>query len=125
MHKIYAKAIFDLLEKNGFGNISEVLENFKRYAQKTGKSKILPKVKFELLRLFDAYQKKLPYAEVAKESDLPNAKKKAELLSWDIARYKINPNLIGGFKIKYGNRLFDASYKKYLLDLYSQLRKVD
>ncbi len=126
MHKKYAKALFDLLLKADKDKQDKVIKNFVELLKAKGKVKLLPKVLFELGKLYEKHEESMPHIYYTKDSDLKAAKEKLavlELSNTPVKEVK-DQQLIGGFKIKSKNFVFDASYKKFLLDLYDKLRSV-
>ena len=122
MHKKYAKALFEILKDASESELTEKFSAFVEYLKKSGKAKLLPKVLAELERILQKEAKDAPKVYFAKGSDESKAMEVAQKLSIDSPELVKDEKLIGGVKVKSGSKLYDASYKKYLLDLYDALR---
>ena len=122
MHKKYAKALFEILKDASGSELDQKFSAFVEYLKKTGKAKLLPKVLHELERILQKEVKNAPKVYFAKDTDESKAKEIAQKLSINSPELVKDEKLIGGVKIKSGTKLYDASYKKYLLDLYDALK---
>jgi F0F1-type ATP synthase delta subunit len=123
MPKKYAKALFDLIQDKNKDEADKTVADFLRYMEAKNKTKLLPKIVLEIERLYKKASKSAPKIYLVKEEDSDKAIKKAESLGAYNPQIEKDASLIGGFKIKTKNFVFDASYKKYLLELYESLRK--
>ncbi len=123
MHKKYAKAFFDLIKDKSEAEVEKTFEEFLRYLDEKKKSKLLPKIVAELEKLYQKAAKSAPKLYIAKEEDAEKVAKKAEAFALAKTEIVKDPEIIGGFKIKTKDFIFDASFKRYLLDLYETLRK--
>jgi len=122
MHKKYAKALFEILKGASESELADKFSAFAEYLKKSGKAKLLPKVLRELERILQKEAKNAPKVYFAKDADESKAKEIAQKLSIDSPEFVKDEKLIGGVKVKSGTKLYDASYKKYLLDLYEALK---
>ena len=123
MHKKYAKALFDLIKDKSEAEVEKTFEDFLRYLKEKQKIKLLPKIMAELEKLYQKAAKSAPKLYIAKEEDAEKVAKKAEAFALAKTVIVKDPEIIGGFKIKTKDFIFDASFKRYLLDLYETLRK--
>ncbi len=120
-HKYYAKALLELIVQEP-ENYKQHLAALQDLLKRKGKEKLLPKISKELLKLLEKHSRRLPKVIIAKDKDLQKAKEKAEALGAKDANVFKNPNIVGGYIIKTRNFVYDASYRKYLLDLYNKLK---
>lgn len=122
MHKKYAKALFELLTQSKDAQEQDkVLDAFFVLLKKQNKEKMLHKIFFELQRLSAKLDKTAPKVKIASDKFRQAALEKAKTMGLDETSVTEDPSLIGGFRIDTGSEVYDASYKRYLLDLYNKL----
>ncbi|HMO01757.1 MAG TPA: ATP synthase F1 subunit delta [Oligoflexia bacterium] len=112
-------------------NAKEIFTRFCSSLLNRGRITLLPEIWEEFQRLLNAH-KKLKHVEVTSARDLTTDEQeeiKENLESKFAAQtkisWKIDKNLISGIKIKIGDRLIDASAKKFIDDLRVALANVD
>ena len=120
MPKKYARALFELLKEKDVKD--DVIKRFLAYLDAKSKLKLLPKILHELEKLIEADAKRAPQILLGNEKAKDAALKTADMLGVKEAPVKTDEKLIGGFMIKGQNFLWDASYRRFLLDLYEKLK---
>ncbi len=122
MHKKYAKALYELLNSKNKEEQEKLLANFFNVLKRDSKEKLLTKILLELEKLYTQRQKSSLRVRLASDKYKEQALKKAKDLGYDgeIPVVK-DESLIGGYKIESADSVYDASYKKFLMDLYSKL----
>lgn len=93
------------------------------HLQATGRMKLLPGIKRELLRMQERERKLAPKLAVASEAEQAHAKKEAAELGIEAAEVTIDHSLIRGWRATAKGVLVDHSAKRALVDLYRQITK--
>ncbi len=124
MHKQYALAIYSLLKEKKFQNFEENLHSFFGRIKDKGKEKLLPGILRELERLFERENKSAPKIYIASDKFKSAAEEKAKEFGIENASFEKYETLIGGFVVRKSDFLYDASYKKWLLDFYKSMKNI-
>jgi len=127
MEKQYAQALWKLVE-GGMKPLEAVRalhENLKR----AGREELLPRIGREFSRIAHRESKREDMVvSVAHEKDVHHAKSKAREVMAKLGidedvKTQVDDTLIGGWRLEGKGHLVDASYKKYLLDIYTAVTK--
>ncbi len=122
MHKQYALAIHELIKESDESKREGLINSFLEYLKRSGREKLLPGILRELKRIYQ--REKAPKILIAKESFKDKAEQKAQELGIENYSFEEDETLIGGYVIKSRGFLYDASYKRWLLDLYKSIKNI-
>ncbi|PIR85558.1 hypothetical protein COU15_00480 [Candidatus Kaiserbacteria bacterium CG10_big_fil_rev_8_21_14_0_10_45_20] len=102
-------------------NAPEVVEQMITYMKQKGHLSVLP----EMLRIVEREQQERAevHISVARESDTEKHKKDIEealqaVGSNGSSRTSIDPNIVGGFSVRSGSRMVDATIRTSLVNIY-------
>ena len=114
MEKLYAQALWKSVE-NGLPP-KEVVESLAKLLKKQGRSDLMPRISRAFRRLAAAHNGNRTRIFVAHERDAKHALNVSGVEEADIC---IDETLIGGWRLEGNNEVVDRSFKKHLLDIYS------
>lgn len=128
MTHAYAQALWKAVE-NGSKPKDAVIA-LRALLLRDGRISLLSRVAHAFRKIAERYEQKNDIViSVAKESDIKSALKEAaeHLGSVSIvareAKTRVEPELIGGWRLEGKETLVDASYKKFLLDMYNRITR--
>ena len=119
MQDAYAQALW---QKVSTGTaIKEAVASVIHALQRRGRATLMPRVLHAFKRISDRESRRhQEMLYVAKEHDGAHAK---TLSGAHHAHVAVDESLIGGWRLESGETLKDASFKKYLLDMYNAATK--
>ncbi|MBV9159504.1 MAG: F0F1 ATP synthase subunit delta [Candidatus Kaiserbacteria bacterium] len=125
MEQTYATALWKLVE-NGM-EYREAISALRENLAKTGRGNLLPRIgkAFERIAAREAAKNDVTLI-IASEADEKKAhaaaKKALEAMNVDVKHLKtrIDPTIVGGWRLEGAGILVDESYKKSLLDMYNR-----
>lgn len=126
--KEYAKAFLSAVRDKGVLEQKNLARALVETAVRRGEQKLLPRIQKEIVFSIEKEEKnatahilfahtahaKREREKVTHALSLLGAENAPEYISED-------QSIIGGFQIRYGEKLYDASHRKHLLDLYRRL----
>lgn len=123
----YAQALYALLKDASKAQASGYIDNLRGLLKKRGHEQLYPKIVARLEAFVTQEHDTASRISVAKESDI--AEFKDEILNTaremglqgQTLTPSIDDTLVGGFRIESTDKLYDASYKRALLDMYRKL----
>lgn len=117
METTLARVLLELLQKGM--TPSETVKSLASILEKSGRTGLFPKVARAFDRLVQAQNhREQSVLFVAKGSDAKKAEKDSGAEDHVV---KIDPTLIGGWKLQKGDMLTDVSWKKHLLSMYNRI----
>ncbi|MEK7134229.1 MAG: F0F1 ATP synthase subunit delta [Patescibacteria group bacterium] len=123
--KEYAEAFLSAMRGKNEGEQKYIVRSFLEIVVRRGERKIMPRVLREVaLRIEKERGEKEVHIEVARAEDRKRHAKRIQeslaLLGVKDApeNISVHRSIIGGFRIRHGGTLYDASHRKHLLDLY-------
>lgn len=135
MKESYTNAVLQLLrDAKDVKQANEVLAGLKKTLDVRGHGRLLPSVLRSVARRLRAGRLDGPELTLARDDESEFAKLKADIArashelsgatpigSFEDVTVREEPSIIGGFRLKIGDRLADQSYKLQLLDLYRNI----
>lgn len=127
--EIYAKTLFESAKEKSKHDTDRIVEKFITILKRRGHMSILPRISRQISRIvFEEERKGGAIAVFASLEDKKRlsekVKKEASVLGFDgVLKERIDEALVGGYQLRIGSALVDASYKRALLALYEKLRK--
>ena len=125
--KKYAISLYEATEGFSKKQLSEVISNFVKILIKNNDIKLTNKISEEFDKYFNL-QKGIEKVEISTAKELTEVEKKEILKRLESQLNKkveleeeVDPSLIGGLKIKYGDKLIDGSIKTKLSLLRSKI----
>jgi F0F1-type ATP synthase delta subunit len=125
MENTYAEALWEMTKKgiDAKKAVAALRELLERY----GRAALLPRIGRAFMRIAAREERKsMVLLSVAREKDARKAEhaaaealRDAGATAKDVAVH-VDDSLIGGWRLEGRERLLDASYKKYLLDVYNR-----
>jgi len=119
MERAYATALDNTLSQTG-ADEATVVKGLVTHLEKSGRTKLLPRILAELKKSLLRKEASAPRIEVAREEEGTRALKEAKTLGVS-ANVTVNPSLLSGFRIRHGSKLTDRSGKRALIDLYRNI----
>lgn len=121
METAYAQALYEAIEKGI--DPKKAIEVLAARLTREGRRALLPRIAKAFARVAERESRKnRTTLSVAREHDvhasLAAAAAFAEVAKHDV---RIDPTLIGGWRLETGDRLVDASYKKHLLEIFTRV----
>lgn len=116
MEKKYAQALWEMIAggadpKAAVASIAQALEGH-------GRAGLISRVGKEFSRLAERRMRRTQSTiTVARESDVAFAKAESGVAD---ASVRVDAAQIGGWRLETGERLVDATYKRYLLDIFNR-----
>lgn len=116
----YAQALMTLVEKGS--SPKEAVRTIREHLSSKGGAALLPRVGRAFARLAEARSARDGLTiVVAKEQDAARATKAAKpYLEGETPRVLVDSSLVGGWRLEGKGLLVDASFKKYLLEIYNR-----
>ncbi len=116
MEKNYALALWKFVEKGN--DPHKAVHALSESLSKSGRATLMPRIlgAFKKIAERNALQNQ-DKIFVAREKDAHKAK---EISGAPGAKVIVDPTLIGGWRLEAGEKLVDASFKKYLLEMYNR-----
>lgn len=116
MHETYAKALLELVNRGT--TPKEAVASIRKVLSKSGKASLFPSIAKSVARLAGREMRmKGTVLVVAKEADAAEAKERSGEKD---AKVRIDPTIIGGWRLESAEELRDASYKRALLEIYQR-----
>lgn len=128
--KKYAKALYQSLANKKESEINEILDNFVNLLSEHNQLSLIRKIIFHLENI---YQKESVVCPVSIETryklskqnkadimDFLKNKTKGAQIEW---QEKINKELLGGFVLRYNDKIYDASLKNHLNQFNKEINK--
>lgn len=128
--KKYAKALYQSLANKKESEINEILDNFVNLLSEHNQLSLIHKIIFHLENI---YQKESVVCPVSIETryklskqnkadimDFLKNKTKGAQIEW---QEKINKELLGGFVLRYNDKIYDASLKNHLNQFNKEINK--
>ncbi|MBI5469907.1 hypothetical protein HY968_01100 [Candidatus Kaiserbacteria bacterium] len=98
----------------------KAVESLKLMLARQGRSKLLPRIARALGRIDERQKATRPRVYVADEKQARQAFAESGISAADVC---VDETLIGGWRLEDGERLVDNSFKKHLLNIYSNATK--
>lgn len=124
MEKAYAQALWKMVE--GGMDHRKAVTALRGILEASGRIRLLPRIAKAFERIAEREAKRTDIVlSVAHEKDERKAKAEAkEALAalksaGDVLKTRVDPTLVGGWRLEGNGILVDATYKKQLLDLYN------
>ncbi len=128
MEKMYAQALWQLVSSGMDAKLA--VHAIHDRLEKEGRASLMPRVGHAFARIAEREVRKTDYTlSVAREGDITHAKKEMRALTGELGidvdnlKTQVDDTLIGGWRLEGNERLVDASYKKKLLDLYTNVTR--
>lgn len=119
MENAYAQALWKMIQKGT--PQAQAVRSLHIFLKESGREALLPRIAkaFERIAAQEQSHQQVVLT-VADERHVSDARRavKAHVQDADAASIVIDPTLIGGWRLDAREILFDASYKKHLLELY-------
>jgi hypothetical protein len=120
MEAQYAQAVFNQAHKEG-ADAKVIVRQLAAYLEKTGRTKLLPNILRELLKLEARSEKLQPLVEVAHKKDEAMALAEAAKHGINAPHAHGNHDLIQGWRATGNGKLVDHSGKQALIGLYQNI----
>jgi len=125
MEKDYAQALWRMI--GGGMTPGKAVRALQEVLQRNGRTSLLPRIGRAFARIAEREERRNAVVlTVAREKDEKSARRdmKKVLAESDAdpkdVETKIDGSLVGGWRLEGREHLFDASYKKFLLDMYNR-----
>lgn len=123
MEKTYARALWEMIGRGAEPRAA--VQALHHSLQERGRQSLMPRIAVAFAHLAGRESKKnAAVLSVAREKDAHTREIKEALGEIGVdprdVTVTVDPHLIGGWRFEGGGRLVDASYKKYLLDVYNR-----
>jgi len=116
MENSYAQALWQTIEKGM--DPKTAIHSLVALLKVHGRSELMPRIARAFKRLTEKEMKKgRAQIWIAREKDAHIAMKESGIEEADVC---VDETLIGGWRLEKGETLVDASYKRYLLDMYKK-----
>ncbi len=123
MERQYAQALWNAIE--GGTEPAKAVHMLHQMLQRAGREVLMPKIAHAFKRLAETQMSKHSLTlSVAREKDAHRALEEARKMSRaaldkESLEVAVDESLIGGWRLEGREHLIDASFKKYLLDVYN------
>jgi len=126
--KEYAEAFLSAAKGKNTAEQKHLIHVLVQVVIRRGEQKLLPHIRREIILSLEKEGKRVAvHVEVSTKTQAEKEKEgirqaRTLLGAKDIPEsVSVNPSIVGGFRVRYRDTVYDASYRTHLLDLYSRL----
>lgn len=124
MEQAYAQALWDMLERGQ--SSAHAVKALREGLERRGRMSLMPRIARAFRRIAEREARRTQVTlTIARAADEHAARRSVAGVLEEFGAHendlviKVDPSIIGGARLEGRGRLVDASYKKYLLDMYT------